>query len=36
MGASLVNDNLLTDKNLIREMWADRFEALVTPSLSTL
>ena len=32
MGACLVNDNLLTDKNLIREMWADHFEALGTPS----
>ena len=32
MGAFLVNDNLLTDKNLICEMWADHFEALGTPS----
>ena len=32
MGAFLVNDNLLTDKNLIHEMWADHFEALGTPS----
>ena len=32
MGAFLVNDNLLTDKNLIREMWADHFEALGTLS----
>ena len=32
MGAFLVNDNLLTDNNLIREMWADHFEALGTPS----
>ena len=32
MGAFLLNDNLLTDKNLIREMWADHFEALCTPS----
>ena len=31
----LVNDNLLTDKNLIREMWADHFEALGTPSEDT-
>ena len=31
MGAFLVNDNL-TDKNLIREMWADYFEALGTSS----
>ena len=32
MGAFLVNDRLLTDKNLIREMWTDHFEALGTPS----
>ena len=32
MGAFLVSDNLLIDKNLIREMWADHFEALGTPS----
>ena len=32
MGAFLVNDNLLTDKNYIREMWADHFQALGTPS----
>ena len=28
----MVNDNLLTDKNLIREMWDDHFEALAIPS----
>ena len=27
----MVTDKLLTDKNLIREMWADHFEALGTP-----
>ena len=32
MSAFLVNDNLLTDRNLIRDMWADHFEALGTPS----
>ena len=32
MGAFLVNDKLLTDKNLIREMWADHFEALGAPA----
>ena len=32
MSAFLVNDNLLTDNNLIREMWADHFEASGTPS----
>ena len=32
MGAFLVNDNLLTDNNLIPEMWADHFEDLGTPS----
>ena len=32
MGAFLVNDDLLTYKNLIRETWADHFEALGTPS----
>ena len=32
MGAFLVNDNLLNDKNLIREIWVDHFEALGTPS----
>ena len=31
-GQLLANDNLLTDKNLIREMWADHFESLDTPS----
>ena len=32
MSAFLVNGNLLTDRNLIRNMWADHFEALGTPS----
>ena len=32
MSAFLVNGNLLTDGNLIRDMWADHFEALGTPS----
>ena len=27
-----MNGNLLTDRNLIRDMWADHFEALDTPS----
>ena len=31
MNAFLVNGNLLTDKNKIREMWADHFESLGTP-----
>ena len=32
MGAFLVNDNLLTDKNLICEMLTDHFEAFGIPS----
>ena len=32
MSASLVNGKLLTDRNFIRDMWADHFEALGTPS----
>ena len=32
MSAFLVNGKLITDKNKIREMWADHFEALGTPS----
>ena len=32
MSAFLVNGNLLTDRNVIRDMWADHFEALGTPS----
>ena len=28
----LVDDNLLTDKDVIRDMWADHFEVLGTPS----
>ena len=31
MSAFLVENKLITDKNLIREMWADHFEALGTP-----
>ena len=27
-----MNGSLLTDRNLIRDMWADHFEALGTPS----
>ena len=34
MSAFLVEDKLITDKNLIREMWVNRFEALGTPSNS--
>ena len=32
MSAVLVKDKLITDKNLIREMWANHFETLRTPS----
>ena len=32
MSAFLVNGNLLTDRNVIRDMWADHFEALGTPT----
>ena len=32
MSAFLVNGKLITDKNKIREMWADHFETLGTPS----
>ena len=32
MSAFLVNGNLLSDRNLIRDMWADHFEAFCTPS----
>ena len=32
MSAFVVNGELLTDKNKIRDMWADHFEALVSPS----
>ena len=31
MSAFLVNGNLLTDRNLILDMWVDHFEALGTP-----
>ena len=34
MSAFLVKDKLITDKNLIREMWINHFEALGTPSNS--
>ena len=34
MSAFLVKDKLITDKNLIREMWVNHFEALGTPSNS--
>ena len=32
MSAFVVNGKLLTDKNKIRDMWADHFEALGSPS----
>ena len=32
MSAFFVEDKLITDKNLIREMWVNHFEALGTPS----
>ena len=35
MNAVLVDSNLLTDRNKIREMWADHFESLGTPSDSS-
>ena len=35
MNAFLVDGNLLPDKNKIREMWADHFESLGTPSDSS-
>ena len=34
MSAFLVEDKLITDRNLIREMWVNHFEALGTPSNS--
>ena len=34
MNAFLVDVKLITDKKQIREMWADHFEALGTPSIS--
>ena len=34
MSAFLVEDRLITDKNLIREMWVNHFEALGIPSNS--
>ena len=32
MNTFLVDGNVLTDKNKIREMWADHFKSLGTPS----
>ena len=32
MSAFLVHGKIITDKNKTREMWADHFEALGTPS----
>ena len=32
MSAFVVNGELLTDENKIRDMWADHFEALGSPS----
>ena len=32
MSAFLMNGNLLTDRNFNRDMWADHFDALGTPS----
>ena len=34
MSAFLVENKLITDKNLICEMWTDRFEELGTPSVN--
>ena len=34
MSAFVVENKLITDKNLIREMWADHFETLGTPSVN--
>ena len=34
MSAFLVEDKLITDRNLIREMWVNHFEAPGTPSNS--
>ena len=34
MSAFLAENKLITDKYLIREMWADHFEALGTPSVN--
>ena len=35
MNAFLADGNLLTDRNKMREMWADHFESLGTPSYSS-
>ena len=34
MSACLVEDKLITDRNLFREMWVNHFEALGIPSNS--
>ena len=34
MSAFLVENKLITDKNLIREMWVDHFEAIGTRSVN--
>ena len=34
MSAFLVNGALITVENVIRDMWADQFEALGTPTVS--
>ena len=34
MSAFLVNGSLITKENGIRDMWADHFEALVTPTVN--
>ena len=34
MTVFLVNDTLLTDRGKIRQMWADHFETLGTPSVN--
>ena len=36
MGAFLVDGNILTDKNKIREMWADHFESIGTPPIAQI
>ena len=35
MSAFLIDDKRITDKNDIREMWAEHFEKLGTPSTNT-
>ena len=34
MSAFLVNERLITNENAIRDMWADHFEALGTPTVN--